>query len=153
VTTQGIQTNPNCAIPITSNLTSLGNGSFVLNATSSQVCSASVMINGTVAGTTAAGATAPRRQYGVVNLPDCGTTTADVALQPVMFWFYMRSGDDGSTVDDARAVFCRPTIAAFMVNATVDLNDRSVQNVIILRDYIEPNNVTGDSLNGRAFNG
>jgi hypothetical protein len=66
-----------------------------------------------------------------------------------MFWFFHRQ-DDGTP--QGASVFCNPTIEAFNVVAEVDLNNGLPIGVTTLDDATTPNNVTGDPLNGQAFN-
>lgn len=66
-----------------------------------------------------------------------------------MFWYFHLK--DGGT-PEARSVFCAPTIAAYNIMATVNLNNGSLVNVTRLNNYTTANNVTGSPLSGQAFN-
>lgn len=80
----------------------------------------------------------------------CAPSFQDLDFQPVFFWFYhvAESGDSQST-----AVFCQPSIAIFVVETTMNMNDGSLGQCTIIEPYNSTNNVTGDPLNGEAYNG
>lgn len=82
VNTTGIQTNVNCARPNQLSVTPSSTNSSIINATSINGCSLQVNLNPNSAA----------QQYGVVNVPDCGTTATDVAFQPVRHSFSSRFG-------------------------------------------------------------
>jgi hypothetical protein len=74
VNTTGIQTNVNCARPNQLSVTPSSNpNSSTISATSIDGCSLQVSLNPNSAA----------QQYGVVNVPNCGTSSTDVAFQPV----------------------------------------------------------------------
>jgi hypothetical protein len=80
VNTTGIQTNVNCARPNQLSVTPSSTNSSIISATSIDGCSLQVSLNPNSAA----------QQYGVVNVPDCGTTSTDVAFQPVRQSFSSR---------------------------------------------------------------
>jgi hypothetical protein len=50
-------------------------------------------------------------------------------------------------------VFCQPSISVFVVSTTMDLDDGSMGDCIIVEPFQYTNNVTGSPLNGEAYNG
>lgn len=74
INTTGIQTNVNCARPNQLSLTPTSNANnSIISATSIDGCTVQLSLNPNNA----------EQQYGVVNVPNCGTTSTDVAFQPV----------------------------------------------------------------------
>ena len=74
VNTTGIQTNVNCARPNQLSVTPSSNpNSSTISATSIDGCSLQLSLNPNSAA----------QQYGVVNVPNCGTSSTNVAFQPV----------------------------------------------------------------------
>jgi hypothetical protein len=143
VQTQGIRTASNCAVPAEQALQPPGAGgqnTFLISARSRENCTVHVAFAPTTAD----------QQYGVAPVPDCGSAPANVTLQPVLFWFFRINEQNKS---ELRTVFCTPTIAPFTVNANVSMSNMTLVGVQIVSDYTEANNVTGDPLNSRAFNG
>lgn len=80
VNTTGIQTNVNCARPNQLSVTPSSNSSSIISATSIDGCSVQLNLNPNNA----------EQQYGVVNVPNCGSTSTDVAFQPVRESFSSR---------------------------------------------------------------
>ncbi|KAK7036712.1 hypothetical protein VNI00_011377 [Paramarasmius palmivorus] len=88
------------------------------------------------------------QQYGV---EDASCSDAhNITFRPVMFWFFHKN--EATDADEARTIFCRPTIKFFNIEATSSLDDGSLTDVEIKSDYTEPNSVT-DALNDQVFNG
>lgn len=140
VNTTAIQTNVNCIKPTSFTTTNLSSTSIALEATFSASCNASLGLN-------------PNDgpdQFSVTPASTCAPSYQDLNFQPVVFWFYHLS-DNGDPL--GTAVFCQPSIAIFVVETTMDLNDGSMGNCIIVEPYEDTNNVTGNPLNGEAFNG
>ncbi|KAG6844990.1 hypothetical protein H0H87_001933 [Tephrocybe sp. NHM501043] len=91
------------------------------------------------------------QQYGVQNVPCPGNVANSVVqFQPVMFW-YFHNKTDGTP--EVKTVFCAPSIKAFDVTASANIEDKSLTDVTILNDHVSDNNVTGSPLDGKAFNG
>ncbi|KAJ7063502.1 hypothetical protein C8F01DRAFT_1279168 [Mycena amicta] len=133
--TSAIQTSTNCVAGQTSAITSPGSTIVTLQASSSTGCSASVRFDSQSAST----------QYGSLPADNCGSS--DPRFQPVAFFFFHAANSQSATV------FCNPTIKALNVMAKIDLNNNSVIQVDTLGDLATSNNVTGEPLNGQAFNG
>ncbi len=156
INTTGIQTDVNCARPNQISVTP-SNGNSIISATSIDGCSLQLSFNPNNA----------EEQYGVVNVPNCGTNSTDVALQPVrrslsnnlqreqyssctvqvFFWFWQQNPNNSA------AVFCQPRIQLFDVTAFALLNNNSLTNVTKVDNYPKPNNVSGSPLNGIPYNG
>lgn len=139
VNTTGIQTTPNCEnsaaqpsiVPNGTNLT--------ISATSVEGCNVNISFNPNVSS----------QQYGVTNT-GCGpTATLNITQQAVMFWYYHVKADNSN---EARAVFCSPSIQAFDVTAAADLATGALTNVIPIDTYPAPNNVTGNPIDSQPFN-
>jgi hypothetical protein len=137
INTTGIKILPNCAIPNQLSVTSSNANSSTISATSVNGCSLRLSLNPNDA----------EQQYGVVNVPRCGTNTSDVAFQSVFFWFWQKSSNSTS------AVFCQPAMELFDVTAFAALNNNSLTNVTIIDNYPKANNVSGPPLNGVTYNG
>ncbi|KAF8495945.1 hypothetical protein F5888DRAFT_1615206 [Russula emetica] len=138
INTTGIRTNVNCGSPNQLSVTPTSNANdSIISATSIDGCSVEVSLNPNNA----------EQQYGVVNVPNCGTTSTDVAFQPVFFWFWQQSPNNSA------AVFCQPLIQLFDVTAYALLNNNSLTNVTIVDNYPTANNVSGAPLNGIPYNG
>ncbi|KAG1748155.1 hypothetical protein EDB19DRAFT_1905206 [Suillus lakei] len=88
--------------------------------------------------------------FSATSASTCAPSYQDQNFQPVFFWYYHLS-DNGDA--QGTAVFCQPSIAIFIVSTTMDLNDGSMGNCIIVEPFEYTNNVTGSPLNGEAFNG
>jgi hypothetical protein len=73
VNTTGIQTNTNCAVPNQASVTPSNTDTSTVSATSIDGCSLELTFNPSAA----------PQQYGVVNVPNCGVNSTDIALQPV----------------------------------------------------------------------
>lgn len=77
--------------------------------------------------------------------------TAD-PFAPVVFWFYDTPPNGGTPV--ASAVFCKPAIAAYAIEAAVDGATGLLVDVNVVGSIdSNSNNVTGGSFAGKAFNG
>ncbi|KAH8105256.1 hypothetical protein BXZ70DRAFT_1043109 [Cristinia sonorae] len=143
--TFGIRTNTNCVNPTTLTLAIGSSTSYSITATTSTGCSANVTFNPASAD----------QQYGsvAVSTPAACGVAADTTEEflPVMFWFFHLK--DGTNTPQAKACICSPTINVFNVEAKVNLNNGSLADVKILSAYTTPNNVTGGTQAGRAFNG
>ncbi|KAJ7087860.1 hypothetical protein C8R44DRAFT_820004 [Mycena epipterygia] len=140
VNTTSIQTTPHCEASQTSTLSTPGTSNFTIQATNSAGCNGSVTFNTSLTADS---------QYGAISIDNCGSD--DVQFQPVMFWFFHRKNDDIQT-PQAASVFCNPTIGAFNVMAEMDLSNSSIVGITPLDNVTTSNNVTGGTLNGRAFN-
>ncbi|KAI0274072.1 hypothetical protein BGY98DRAFT_921139 [Russula aff. rugulosa BPL654] len=133
VNTTGIQTNVNCALPNQLSVTPSSNltNTSILSATSIDGCSMQLTLN----------LSDSSDLYGVVNVPSCGSTSTNVAFQPVFFWFLQQSPNNSA------GVFCQPRIQLFDVTANAFLNNNSLYNVSIIDNYPKANNVSGPPLN------
>lgn len=140
VNTVAVQTNVNCALPHSYVLDAPGTGNYTIQSTSDEGCSYTVNINPADS----------EKQYGVVPIPNCGPATG-VDFQPIMFWYFLAAGTQDQA--KARCVFCQPQIKVYNVKAMANLNDGSLANVTMVSDYAPSNNVTGNPLNGQAYNG
>lgn len=89
-------------------------------------------------------------QYGVASVPNCNSATA-VEFMPVMFWYFHRRSDDNTP--QAVSVFCAPTIKIFNINVNASLSNHSLIDVTSIDSYLTENNVTGNPINGQAYNG
>ncbi|TCD70375.1 hypothetical protein EIP91_003727 [Steccherinum ochraceum] len=146
--TFGVRTNPNCENPVSVNLSTNDATNFAIAAATASGCSANVTFNPNSA----------EQQYGstAVQPVSCGfNASVEQEFLPVMFWFFHLPDNTtgSSTVPQAKAVICSPTIELFNVEAKVDLSNSSLAEVTIISNYTAPNNVTGGDLNGKAFNG
>lgn len=140
VNTTAVQTHVNCIKPTSFTTTNLTSSSVVLSATFSPSCNATLNLN-------------PNDgpdQFSVTAASTCAPSNQDQNFQPVFFWYYHLS-DNGDAL--GTAVFCQPSIAIFVVATTMDLNDGSMGDCIIVEPFEYTNNVTGNPLNGEAFNG
>ncbi|KAG2354931.1 hypothetical protein BDR07DRAFT_1493874 [Suillus spraguei] len=140
VNTTAIQTHVNCIKPTSFITTNLTSSDFVLSAIFSPSCNGTVSLNPSD-GTD---------QFSVTAASTCTSSYQDQNFQPVIFWYYHLS-DNGDAL--GTAVFCQPSIAVFVVTTTMDLNDGSMGECIIVEPFDYTNNVTGNPLNGEAFNG
>ncbi|OAX35822.1 hypothetical protein K503DRAFT_696301 [Rhizopogon vinicolor AM-OR11-026] len=140
VNTTGIQTFVNCTKPTSFQTTTLSSSNVELQANFSAGCNGSLSLNP---------GNGPD-QFSVEAASTCAPSNQDLDFQPVFFWFYhlTESGDSQGT-----AVFCQPSIAIFVVETTMDLNDGSLGNCTIVDTFNSTNNVTGNPLNGEAYNG
>lgn len=140
VNTTAIQTHVNCIKPTSFTTTNLTSSNVVLSATFSPSCNASLSLD-------------PNDgpdQFSVTAASTCAPSYQDQNFQPVVFWYYHLS-DNGDAL--GTAVFCQPSIAIFVVATTMNLNDGSMGACIIVEPFENTNNVTGNPLNGEAFNG
>jgi len=142
VNTTGIKTATNCSNPAEKPiLAQLSGNLFSLTSKSVDGCTLNVTYDPTASGI----------QYGVRDVPCPGNAaSADISLRPVMFWYFHNETDGTS---EAKTVFCSPSIQAFNVRASANLNNGALYDVHQLSDYVPENNVTGSPLNGQAFNG
>lgn len=140
VETHGIQTKVNCANPQSTDLKFDGT-TYTLTSTSDQYCTAGAVFSAATAD----------QQYGVTNVPNCGTTTTNVEFQAVMFWYFHKDQLTGRPL--VQSIFCQPIITAFNVRATASLNNGTLINVTSIDTYTRANNVTGAPQNSQAFNG
>ncbi|KAJ7084169.1 hypothetical protein C8R43DRAFT_1082852 [Mycena crocata] len=140
VNTTGIRTSSNCANPTaTPQIISLNTTAANITSPSLDGCTQNVTFNPTVS----------ELQYGVAAAP-CGSSIGlNVTFQPVVFWFYHLKADGSQ---EARTVYCNPTIEQFYVNAAADLASGELTTVNIMNNYTKPNNLTESPLNGLAYN-
>ncbi|KAL4247888.1 hypothetical protein ABKN59_007467 [Abortiporus biennis] len=146
--TTGIRTQANCATPTSLTLSTLDNQNYTITASTSDGCFKSfVSFNPNSAD----------QQYGSSpGVPvSCGIdpTTPEQFL-PVLFWFFHTEDDGaGKAQPKAAGVICKPQIDLFNIVAKIDLTNGNLTDVQIVNNYTTPTNVSGDPLNGRAFNG
>ena len=140
VNVTGVQTQVNCTQPTSFDATVISSSNVVLQATFSSDCNGSLSLNPNDGSD----------QFSVMAASTCAPSFQDLDFQPVFFWFYhvTESGDSQGT-----AVFCQPSIAIFVVETTMNMNDGSLGKCTIIEPYNSTNNVTGDPLNGEAYNG
>ncbi|KAJ3821159.1 hypothetical protein F5878DRAFT_620584 [Lentinula raphanica] len=138
VDTVAIQTNTNCQGPDgTPSVTQTGINSVTISSTSVDGCTQTVELNNT---------NLASQQYGVI-AESC--STVNITQSPVMFWFFHHTADGTA---EAATVFCKPTLQAFNVQVTANLNNNSVSGVNELNSNVPSNNVTGP-LSNDPFNG
>ncbi|KAI9453926.1 hypothetical protein F5148DRAFT_451920 [Russula earlei] len=137
INTTGIRTDVHCAIPNQLSVTPSNSNTTTISATSIDGCPVQVSINPNNA----------EQQYGVVNVPNCGSNSTDVTFQPVFFYFWQFNPNNSA------AVFCEPQIELFDVTAFALLNNNSLTSVTPIDNYPTPNNVSGPPLNGIPYNG
>ncbi|EMD35947.1 hypothetical protein CERSUDRAFT_115895 [Gelatoporia subvermispora B] len=145
--TTGVNSLPNCEVT-TSHVDVSDTARSIINATAADGCSATIIFDSSVT-TTVNG---NRYAYGAnqTNLASCGVSpSTDIDFQPVAFWFYTNS--TGSA--QAQTVICRPEIQVSDVSVTVWVNNNTLLDVQPSANYTAANNVTGNPLNGQAFNG
>ncbi|KAF5375917.1 hypothetical protein D9615_008257 [Tricholomella constricta] len=141
VNTTGIQTASNCANPVETTLNHTADNLTTLTSKSVEGCTLSVTYD----------PAASEIQYGVKDVLCPGDAAIpDIYLRPVMFWFFHHKADGNA---EAKTVFCTPSIKAFNVTVSANLTNQALSEVLKLNDYVPANNVTGDPLNGAAFNG
>lgn len=134
--------NPNCSAPPTVTLDTSNVGNYTITATEKDGCTSTSSFN----------PASSDQQYGTTATKPgtCGfDLSTDVSFLPIMFWFY-RTQTNGT--GQAAAVICRPTLQLFNVTATVTLNNGSLTQVTIDSNYTQPNNISGDPLQGKAYN-
>lgn len=141
VNTTGLQTEVNCINTESLNLTSSG-GNYVAGATFPNTCVANFTV----------GIADGNQQYGVINASSCALEGQDISFQPVIFWYYFQ---DMTTTNDPQvwAILCQPSMKAFVIMTSMNLNNGTLGECTTLQNFTEPNNVTGDPLNGQVFNG
>ncbi|KAJ4481095.1 hypothetical protein J3R30DRAFT_3464272 [Lentinula aciculospora] len=139
VNTTAIQTTTNCLGPNGTPSLTATNGGFTISSTSVDGCTQTAEASNTAVSS---------QQYGVVQVPD-SCSTLNITQRPVMFWFFHHAADG---TPEARTVFCKPTLQAFNVEATANLNNNSVIGVLELNSNVPSNNVTGPFANS-PFNG
>ncbi|KAG1744995.1 uncharacterized protein EDB91DRAFT_1122044 [Suillus paluster] len=140
INTTAIQTHVNCTKPTSFETTNISSSNVVLQATFSASCNASLSLN-------------PNDgpdQFSVTAASTCAPLYQDLNFQPVFYWFYHVT-DDGDP--QGTAVFCQPSIAIFIVSTTMDTNDGSMGDCIIIDTFDSTNNVTGSPMNGEVYNG
>ncbi|KAF8063359.1 hypothetical protein FPV67DRAFT_238820 [Lyophyllum atratum] len=141
VNTTGVQTAANCANPVETVLSKTSDNAFSLTSKSVEGCTLVVPYDPTASG----------EQYGVRDVPCPGNAaTADISLRPIMFWYFHNKSDG---TPEAKTIFCSPSIKTFNVTASANLINGALYDVDKLSDYVPDNNVTGNPLNGQAFNG
>ncbi|KAE9403781.1 hypothetical protein BT96DRAFT_1016815 [Gymnopus androsaceus JB14] len=138
--TSGIQSNPTCSVPNGTLSVTSNDGVFTISSTSSAGCALSV---------TTLNASISALQYGVVPVPESCSSVNNVTQSPVMFWF-LNVATDGTP--QASTIFCKPTIEAFNVLATTNLNNNSV-SVQLLNSDVAPNSVTNGPYSNAPLNG
>ncbi|KAH0835619.1 hypothetical protein J3R83DRAFT_9367 [Lanmaoa asiatica] len=137
VNTTAIQTEVNCVVPASLNVTNT-NGSYVASATFPGGCSASNFFD-------------PGRgaeQFNVVNASNCASPGLDIVFQPVVFWFYLNTSNP-----QVASVYCNPTMNVFTVETSMDLSNGALGPCTIIQPAEGTNNVTGSPQNGRPYNG
>ena len=139
--TTGIRTNVNCTNPNSLNL-SFSGSNYTAQATFSNSCSVSLSF----------AASEGNQQYSVLAASGCGAQGQATEFQPVAFWYYFQDTSASST-PQVEAMFCQPTIDVFTMPTSMDLSNDTLGNCTILDHYVKANNVAGNPLNGKAFNG
>ncbi|EIW80264.1 hypothetical protein CONPUDRAFT_144425 [Coniophora puteana RWD-64-598 SS2] len=144
VNTTGVETSVNCMAATNTTLSSPSSDALSTLTASLDGCSrpTEVTFNSSEASS----------QYGTVNASACLPPGDDMPMnfQPVMFWwYYLYQSNDALTA----AVFCRPTMEFYNIQAVQNLNNGSLQSVQVLSPYSGSDNVTGAPLYGRPWNG
>ena len=154
VNTTGILTTANCAIPSQVSVNSSVATNWTVSATSADGCTVDAGFN----------PSASNQQFGVENVPNCGSNSTDPTFQPVctpfprsqpllihtiqvLFWFWQQEPNGFA------AVFCEPTIQLYNVIAFASLDNGTINSVSKIDDYPEANNVSGNPLNTIPYNG
>ncbi|KXN84108.1 hypothetical protein AN958_00433 [Leucoagaricus sp. SymC.cos] len=90
-----------------------------------------------------------------MNTPNC-VTQVPPQFSSIMFWFFTYD----TQPPQASATFCSPTLELWEVTATADISTGNLTDVKELRPFSSASNfsslaanVTGEPLNGRAYNG
>jgi len=137
VNTTGILTNATCSIPSQFSVNTSIATNWTVSTTSADGCTVDASFNPNSAD----------QQFGVRNVPNCGSNSTDPTFQPVMFWFWRREPNAGA------AVFCEPTIQLYDVIAFASLDNGTITSVTQVDNYPEANNVSGLPLNTIPYNG
>jgi hypothetical protein len=137
VNTTGILTQVSCAIPNAFSVNSSVATNWKVSATSADGCTVNTNFNPSDS----------NQQFGVENVPNCGSNSTDPTFQPVFFWFWRKEPNAGA------AVFCETSIQLYDVTAFASLDNGTITNVVPNDDYPEANNVSASPLNGIAYNG
>jgi uncharacterized membrane protein len=137
VNTTGILTQVSCAIPKQFSVNSTIATNWTVSATSADGCTVNTSFDPSDAD----------QQFGVENVPNCGSNSTDPTFQPVFFWFWQKEPNDGA------AVFCEPTIQLYDITAFASLDNGTITSVLPIDNYPEANNVSGSPLNGLPYNG
>ncbi|KAJ7679767.1 hypothetical protein B0H17DRAFT_1206412 [Mycena rosella] len=137
VNTTAILTNSNCSNPSTAPTVDPVAG--VISSTSVHGCTTNITFDPQVSD----------QQFGITSAPCGDSTSLNITLQPVVFWFWQVKEDE---TPEGRMVFCNPTMEQFNVNATADLNTGQLTAVTILNNNTAPNNLTDSPLNGLSYN-
>ncbi|KAJ7480812.1 hypothetical protein FB451DRAFT_1030930 [Mycena latifolia] len=137
VNTTATLTDSNCSNPSDAPIVDVTAGSIF--STSLDGCSQNITFN----------PSASDQQYGVTSAPCSDSAALNIALQPLMFWFWNVKADQ---TPEVRTVFCNPTMELFSVNATADLTTGQLLSIVILETYTADNNLTGAPLNGVPYN-
>jgi len=137
VNTTGILTTVSCAIPNEFYVNSTIATNWTVSATSADGCTVNTAFNPSNSD----------QQFGVLNVPNCGSNSTDPTFQPVFFWFWRKSPNGGA------AVFCETTIQLYDVTAFAAVNNGTLTSVTRNDDYPEANNVSGSPLNSLPYNG
>ncbi|KAJ7904984.1 hypothetical protein B0H13DRAFT_2024215 [Mycena leptocephala] len=135
VNTTGIRTNSNCSNP-TANPQITANS---ISSTSLDGCTQNVTFDPTITDL----------QYGVAAAPCASSESLGLDFQPVVFWFYQRQADN---TEEARTIFCNPTMELFYIKAAADLSNGALTSVNIVNNYTASNNITGPPLNNVPYN-
>ncbi|TFY64148.1 hypothetical protein EVG20_g6049 [Dentipellis fragilis] len=142
VNTTAIQTDVHCANPISTTVNTNVATNFSISG---------VSVDGCAGGPAFFDPDNAAQQYGVLNVPNCGSNApANASFEPVMFWYYHVKADG---THEGRTVFCTPQLQLFDVMAYADLSSGALTGVQTLDNYPKPNNVSGTPLNGNVFNG
>ncbi|KAI0030027.1 hypothetical protein K488DRAFT_55106, partial [Vararia minispora EC-137] len=146
VDTTAVVTNLDCSVPIAMNLDNTNPNNFTLTATSKEGCTL-----GPVSWNPADAS----QRYNVTNVPNCpALPESDVNFQPVFFWFWQSTSLVASGGrNNSAGVFCVPSLNLLDVQANASLSTGFLTGVTPVDDYPLANNVTGQPLQGRAFNG
>lgn len=137
VNTTGILTQVTCAIPNEFAVNSTIATNWTVTATSAEGCTVNTNFNPSDSA----------QQFGVDNVPNCGSNSTDPTFQPVFFWFWRRQPNAGA------AVFCETTIQLYDVTAFASLDNGTITSVNQRDNYPEANNVSSSPLNGVPYNG
>jgi hypothetical protein len=137
VNTTGILTQVSCAIPKQFSVNSTIATNWTVSATSADGCTVNTSFDPSDSD----------QQFGVDNVPNCGSNSTDPTFQPVFFWFWQKEPNDGA------AVFCEPTIQLYDITAFASLDNGTITSVLPIDNYPEANNVSGSPLNDLPYNG
>ncbi|KAG8958175.1 hypothetical protein FRC03_009376 [Tulasnella sp. 419] len=87
-------------------------------------------------------------QYGVETIMECPSNAAQPPwFKPITFWFF------SSEIKQVAMVFCQPKISVYNVLVEADLGTGLLKEVTVLDQNVPKNEMSGEPMNGRGYNG